>query len=313
MRLAFTVLLLSLVLSFTSGILAEQTVEEKIDSLFIMASSLDIKYKDSVASARESIAAMGTDAVPHLIEMLGTPHGRERAALEDIFKKIGEPAVPQLTDALLITDSLRLSRVAKMLYFFPDTSSVENLLRIVNNSYYSARYQVIRALGEIGDPRAISAVRSAMKDTIELVRTIAAVSAGRLKDDGLLPDILSAFDDSYYGARMSAHEALIKADCETKTAFIANSLPSASTNARKHLLSIIAGDSCHYEMPMVEPFLNDADPLVKSLALKAAWRIDSDYIIQHLSQNPDTSRSFILRQTINDLTGNDETKTPANP
>jgi HEAT repeat protein len=303
----------TVVLGLTAEAIGKQSIEEKIDSLFVMASSLDIKYRDSVGPSRESIAVLGTDAVPHLIEMLGTPHGRERAALEDIFKKIGETAVPQLTEALLTTDSLRLSRVAKMLYFFPDTSSVENLLKVAENPYYSARYQAIRALGAIGDHRATPAIRKAMKDTIELVRTIAVVSAGRMEDASLFSDLLAAFDDNYYGARMSAHEALKNADCEFKSDFILRAFPGASRNARKHLLKILAEDSCQYEMGMVQPFLNDNDPLMKSLALQAAFRIDSVYVRQFLLQLQDTGDSFILHQTINELTGNHETQSPENP
>ena len=188
MKIKGIILIIAFIMAveLASPISAETSIGEKIDSLFITASSLDIKYRDSVGPAREAIASLGTEGVPHLIEMLGTPHGRERAALEDIFKKIGEQAVPQLTEALLTTDSLRLSRVAKMLYFFPDTSSVDNLLKVVNNDYYSARYQAIRALGAIGDSRATSAIRGAMKDSVELVRTIAAVSAGIYKGEVVL-------------------------------------------------------------------------------------------------------------------------------
>lgn len=292
---------------------AEKTIDEKIDSLFIIAASLDIKYRDSVGPARESIAALGAEAVPHLIEMLGTPHGRERAALEDIFRKIGQPAVPLLNDALLTTDSLRLSRVATMLYYLPDTSSVENLLRVVDKPYYSARSQVIRALGKIGDTRAVPAVRAAMKDTIELVRTNAAVSAGRLGDPALITDLVAAFDDAYYGVRMSAHEALINVPCEVKTAFICGALPSASQAARRHLLTIIAEDTCRYDPSAVAPYLEAEDPLVKSLALRAAFRLDPGHVMTNLEQTADTTGSIILKQTIGDILRSHETKTPANP
>lgn len=292
---------------------AEQTIAEKIDSIFVIASSLDIKYREQVEPARQSIADLGIEAVPHLIEMLGTPHGRERAALEDIFKKIGNQAVPLLNKALLTTDSLRLSRVATILYYHPDTSSVENLLRVADDDYYSARYQVIRALGKIGDRRAVPAVRAALRDTVELVRTIAAVSAGRLKDSTLFPDLIAAFDDDYYGVRMSALEQLKSADCPEKVVFIEAVIEGVSVSARKNLLTVIAEDTCRYNLETVEPFLSDPDPLVQSLAIKAAYRLDPDYMQQYLSTYNLESESFILHQTIRDILTADEKEAPANP
>jgi len=301
------------VMMLAANATADQNIADKIDSIFVMASSLDIKYKDSVGPARESIAAMGTEAIPHLIEMLGTPHGRERAALEDIFKKIGEQAIPQLNEALLVTDSLRLSRVAKILYFFPDTSSVTNLLKITDNLYYSARYQTIRALGKIGDSSAIPAIRTAMMDDNELVRTIAAVSAGRMNDAGLFPDLVAAFDDEYYGVRMSAHEAIKAAECSVKVEFITTALSDASANARKHLLMVIAEDSCQYAMDIILPFFHFTDPVIMSQALKAAYRLDPDYVLGFLSDPPDDIESFILNQTIEDILRRHEAETSAKP
>ncbi len=302
-----------IVMMLAANATADQNIADKIDSIFVMASSLDIKYKDSVGSARESIAAMGTEAVPHLIEMLGTPHGRERAALEDIFKKIGEQAIPQLNEALLTTDSLRLSRVAKILYFFPDTSSVTNLLKITDNPYYSARYQAIRALGKIGDHEAIPAIRTAMMDDNELVRTIAAVSAGRMNDAGLFPDLVAAFDDEYYGVRMSAHEAFKAAECSAKVEFITAALGNASINSRKHLLMVIAEDSCQYSMEAILPFFHAADPMIMSQALKAACRLDSNYVFGFLSDPSDDIESFILNQTIEDILRCHEAETSTKP
>jgi len=292
---------------------ADKSLEDKIDSLFVVASALDIKYKDSVEVARDSIAAMGTEAVPHLIDLLETPHGRERAALEAIFKKIGEKAVPQLNAALLDTDSLRLSRVARILVFFPDTSSVTNLLQIVDNPYYSARYQAIRALGEIGDLRAVPAIRTALKDTNELVRTIAVVSAGRLETPDLFPDMMVAFNDDYYGGRMSAHEALKKAACEDKTGFINGVLAEASPEAQKHLLAIIAEDTCRYDFENIRPFLKSDDLIIRSLALRAAFKTDSKFTADYMKSLPDTTDHLLYRQTIRELTECHETKTSANP
>ena len=308
-----SVLTVAMITVISSSVRAGISVEQRVDSLFIIASSLDIKYRDQVEPARDSIAALGATAVPRLIEMLGTPYGYERVALEEIFKKIGAPATPLLNAALLTTDSLQLSRVALILSYLPDSSSVKNLLRVVDDKYYWVRYQTLRALAQIGDKRAASVVRRALKDDNELVRTMAAVAAGRLKDKELLTDLVKTLDDPYYGVRMAAHEELKNADCASKQALILASLTLPSTTIRKQLLGIIAEDTCGYDLSTVRLYLADVDPVAQSLALRAAYRIDSAFVIDYLSDRPDTSASFLLRQTIEDLRTHHEAQTPANP
>ena len=292
---------------------ADAAVDKRVDSLFVIASSLDIKYRDQVEPARDSIAALGIAAVPRLIELLGTPHGRERAPLEEIFKKIGAAAVPLLNDALLTTDSLRLARVAKVLSYSPDTSSVKNLLQVAGNRYFPARYDVILTLGKIGDGRATETVRAALHDTVELVRTAAAVSAGRLKDSTLIPDLLAALNDEYYGVRMAAHEELKNLDCSAKQNYFPAALSDTSAMVRKNLLAILADDSCRYPESAISPSLTDPDPLVQSMALKAVYRINRQLAEQWMARSKDNVRNFILRQTITDLTEQHETKPSAKP
>jgi len=310
-RYAAGVLLCLILMS--SAIHARQTLEEKVDSLFVIAASLDIKYRDRVEPARDSIAALGVEAVPKLIDMLGTRHARKRVALREIFKKIGPPAVPLLNKALAESDSLRQSRVALMLYYLPDSSSVEYLMKVVDEDYYWTRYQAMRALGKIGDRKASKAIMKRLQDKNELVRTVAAAAAGWLKDPELVYPLIKAFNDPYYGVRMAAHESLRSFDCGSKRQYIEASLTAPSPAIRRHLLGIVAEDTCLYDPATVRLCMSDDDPVVRSLALKAAYRLDPKATFDYLSQLPDTARSFLVEQTINDLTSRYETKAPAKP
>jgi HEAT repeat protein len=292
---------------------AARTIEEKIDSLFVIAASLDIKYRDQVEPARDSIAALGADAVPKLIDMLGTKHARERVALREIFKKIGDPAVPLLNDALTETDSLRQSRVALMLYYLPDSSSVKPLLKVIDVDYYWTRYQAVRALGKIGDQKATDAIKKRLEDENELVRTVAAAAAGWLNDPDLIYPLIKAFNDPYYGVRMAAHEALKELKCGSKKQYIEASLTAPSSAIRRHLLGIIADDTCRYDPATVKLYMGDEDPVIRTLALKAAYRLDPKSTYEYLSQLPDTTRNLLVEQTVDDLTSRYETKTSSEP
>ncbi|NMC44300.1 MAG: HEAT repeat domain-containing protein [candidate division Zixibacteria bacterium] len=305
---------LFLLLILTSGIVAaEDSLKGRIDSLFAIASSLEFRYRDLVGPAQDSIAAMSTTAVPHLIDRLGTPIAHERAALESIFRKIGRPAVPLLNQALLTTDSLQLSRVALVLGNLPDTSSVVNLLRVTQKPYYWVRYESIRALGLIRDVRAVPAVRTALADTNELVRTIAAVAAGHLRDTSLIDALIAVLDDPYYGVRLSAKESLAGFSCGQKGAVLFAALAqSRSPLHRRYLISIPADDTCRYPLEKLTPFVDDPDPIVRSLALRAAARTDPKATAARLAGMPRDGQGQLLKQTIDDLSDH-EAATPAHP
>lgn len=235
--------------------LKAELTQETVDSMFVIASSGANKYRDQVQPTIDSMAAYGAEIVPFLIEKLNTMEARERMTLEQIFRKIKKPAVPLLNEALIQdTDSLRLSRIALMLFYIPDSSSVDNLITVVDHPYYWLRYQAVRALGRIGDYRGKDAVTGALQDKNELVRTIAAVSCGRMIQDKELFDILvPMLDDPYYGVRFSAMESLKGLDCEIKQDHIFDALATAQTDFQRSYLSLLmAEDTCLYDTEAVK-------------------------------------------------------------
>lgn len=255
-------------LSFPAN--AELT-QETVDSMFVIASSGAMKYRDMVQPTITDMSEYGVEIVPFLIDKLGTIDARERVTIRQILVKIGNPAVPLLNDALLtVEDSLQLSRVGLILYYIPDSSSVENLLKVKDHSYYWVRYQTIRALGKIGDRRCLYAVKDALQDENELVRTMAAVSAGRIVNDEELFEILvPVLDDKYYGVRFGAFEALKNLDCEVKAEFMRKYGAEAQTSlALKYLYSIMIDDTCFYASGQGIMYRND----IKSDAMFVAYR-----------------------------------------
>lgn len=314
-RLIWTAtLLIVMYASVVQAAAAGDTLKTKIDSLFVIASSGELKYQKLVGPAEDSIAALSTSAVPYLIDRLGTTEARERVALENIFRKIGKPAVPLLNQALLTADSLQLSRVALILGNLPDTSSVTNLLTVTRKPYYWVRYESIRALGFVKDLRAVPAVRVALTDTNELVRTIAAVAAGHLQDTSLVDPLVAVLDDPYYGVRMAAKEELAGFSCEQKIASLFAALAHAdSPLKRRYLLSIPADDTCRYPMEKLAPYFDDADPIARSFAFRAAARTDGKAVAARLSVLPRDEQDPIMRQTIDDLITDHETAPTAHP
>jgi hypothetical protein len=76
-----------------------------------------------------------------------------------------------------------------------------------NSSDFRGRSAAARALGQLGDPRAIEPLISALRDEHQLVRSEAADALGRVGKDAVIP-LLSALEDENQEVRSSAADAL---------------------------------------------------------------------------------------------------------
>ena len=79
---------------------AETAFEKTFDSLFVIASSGEVRFRDQNEPAMDSIAAYGVKAVPLLIDKFTTKSARERWTVLWTLQRIGKPAVPDLILAI---------------------------------------------------------------------------------------------------------------------------------------------------------------------------------------------------------------------
>lgn len=187
-------------------------LQRKIDSLFIIASSGEVRYRDQNEPAMDSIAALGRPAVPYLIDKFVTKSARERWTIIWTLTRIGSKAVPDLVLALERPNGLIVERVAYALGDIKDSAAVEPLMKVCGHQRWQERDEALGALGKIGDGRAEPAVVSGLRDQIGQVRKSAAVSAGKLKLAATGEALVAMFDDAFYGARMTAMEAVMTFD-----------------------------------------------------------------------------------------------------
>jgi HEAT repeat protein len=219
--------------------------DKKVDSLFVIASSGELRFRDMVEPAIESIAAMGKGAVPRLIEKYDTQDARERLTINDILVKIGKDVVPLLLKSLNDENAEKVSRICYTLGNIKDSSAVDALIEIAFHSDWRVRSSCCGALGKIGDDKADKIVVESLADTVETVRKSAAVACGSLSAAHAIPALVHTLGDSFYGARMCASEALVKFG-EKALQAIADSLNSENTmlgNLGCATLGRIGGDS----------------------------------------------------------------------
>lgn len=215
-----------LIAALCIGAAMAQSIEKKIDSLFVIASSGEAKFQPLVQPAIDSIAAMGSDVAPFLVDKFGTKSARERQAITNILKKIGKPAVPFLVKSLSLRNGVVVERICGALGEIADSSATSGLLTVVNHPRWQVREQSVGSLGKTGDHRGDSAVVNALSDTIAQVRKSAAVACGQLRIAGSLPGLVHLLGDSFYGARMPAAASLTKLDTAGTVKAIMDSLNS---------------------------------------------------------------------------------------
>jgi len=186
------------------------SIEKKVDMLFVIASSGELKYRGMVQSAIDSIIAMGAKAVPRLIEKYTTKDAREGHTINSILVGIGSEAVPKLVESLIIDNPEQVSRICRSLGEIGDSLAVDGLIDIVFHDDWRVRSGVAVALGKIGDNKANDTVQRLLSDENEIVRKSAAVSCRRLNNKKAIPELVHMLGDSFYGAAHCASEALIE-------------------------------------------------------------------------------------------------------
>ncbi len=282
--------LLFTVLLFSSSIAEEIDYKKKFDSLFVLASSGEVQFKEMVAPAIDSIAALGVNAVPFLIDKYETNSARERVTVKNIFKKIGRPAVPLLIEALNRSEGLIVQRVCASLGDIKDSSAVDPLVTISSHLRWQVRDQAVGALGDIKDSRANATVVTAMADSIGQVRKAAAVSSGQLGINSAVEKLVHQLGDDFYGARMSAKHALLKLDTLSVINILRDSLYSENR--------FVGGIGCE----LLSSFKTiEAVELLKSVFLDSEGLLKTEAAIRIILAEPENyilNKEFIMTDSL---------------
>ncbi len=242
-----------IVISSATPLWSQNVLQRKIDSFFKIASSAELKVRDQVESAKDSIAAMGVDAVPILVNKLDTQSARERLVVIQILKRIGSPAVPHLVRSLKNPDGLIVQRVCWALGDIGDSAAVDPLIGVTVHRKWQVREEALGALGDIGVSRTYDAVLAGFDDPIGQVRKAAVVAAGKIGRPQAAPPLVQMMGDQFYGARLSAIQSLLMLDTTVVVSTIAEVLETGNPivgNLGCRVLGEIGSD------PAIELLLN---------------------------------------------------------
>lgn len=251
----------------------EDSIAAKVDDLFMKASSGEVQFRDLVEPAKKELIEMGEKAVPRMITKLKTEDARERHTIEDIFKGIGDPAVPYLIDALDTDNLYQLRLACNCLGKTGNAKAIPSVLKLFSHNEHTVRSVAATAVGDIGDTTAVGEVISMLADMAETVRKSAAVSLGKIGHESAIGALIESLDDPHFSVRYSAAGSLAKIGDESGEALL-EQRDSLSSMALYYAVDVWAALKYKDAFKILKNYLKSDDNRLKGFTIIALARID---------------------------------------
>ena len=245
-RFVFAIVLLS----FETVFAQIDTLRAKVDSLFVRASSGQLRYRELNEPSKKALREM-PEAISYLVEKLTIRDARERRTLIDILGKMPDAVMP-VTEATQSSNRDVVKAACEILGELKDSRATPYLMKVLNHPDILARGYAATGLGKCGGKEAKGGLLKALDDSVNFVRTQAAAGLGFLKDKTTLSKLIDALQDEYYGVRFA----------------VVNSLAKFDSTAVPHLLKS----------------LNSEAPMVRQLSAEALGKIRSRVAVPPLSR-----------------------------
>ena len=279
------------------AILTAEDSAKTVEELFTTASGWEVGNAiASVRRARKALMTKGVEAVRWAIEhKIDTQDGLERRPLEDLVKAYPDTAGPLLIAKLdPINNRFVIGNSAAMLGIIKWKPAVGPLSKLLSVKSAEKSYNaILGSLGEIGDLSATPTVLKYVKDSKERRRLAALGALKSLKDSSAVSYVVELLNDPMFSIRASAWEAVVgygkksiislddylsegkgelirpynprgKGLAINALGKIAKSLADSASTADK--------DARRKALGIVERFLNDDDPSLRSEAIVAVYR-----------------------------------------
>jgi hypothetical protein len=184
--------------------------ELEMDSLFSVAAEWEVgENHDRVMAHRDELASRGLEALEYIAgEQLNTTDGLALRAIQAVFEKNTEIAVPMFTAML---DSLSGRRLRNTVYLLGEAGGEEARLpleALLSSDTLSVRLSVVQALGSIGNPASLERIISLASDSSERMRRQVAVTLAGLGDSSAIPVLEEMSEDWFLDVRTAALKAL---------------------------------------------------------------------------------------------------------
>jgi HEAT repeat protein len=254
-----------------------ETDAARVNRLFLWASSGEVRFRDMVQPAKDSLIAMGETAAEHLATKLGSTDARERHTIADLYAGIGSVAVPYLVPHLDSAGEYAPKNAARCLGRIGDTSATMDLIPKLNHDLYAVRSEVATALGKIADVRAADSLIARLSvESDSDVRKSCTVALGSIGDLRAAPALIFALDDPFFGVRQSAVSALAKLD-PPPTAALLGAIKTLDGVALHGAIVALGGTQDARAQTLLFELLDDDDPLIRGFAVEGLTADTTNY------------------------------------
>lgn len=226
------------------------TLRAKVDSLFVRASSGQLKFRELNEPSKQALRGM-PEAIPYLIDKLSIRDARERRTLIDILGKMPEAVMP-VAEATQSENRDVVKTACEILGELKDSRATPYLVNVLDHPDILARGYAAVGLGKCGGREAKAGLLKALADSVNFVRTQAAAGLGFLKNRTTISNLIGALQDEYYGVRFASVNSLAKFDSTA--------------------------------IPQLLKSLNSETPMVRQLSAEALGKIRSRAAVPRLSQ-----------------------------
>ena len=233
----------------------KQLIYEAADILGVTANSADVKHliqiimDDNTQVSRVAIWTLGKigdpSAVPTLIDVIRTHKPKSQELAITSLGKIGDiSALPVLVDTLKLDNiDLRYTSLYAI-SLIKDASVINQVIEVmINDEDKHVRGRAALTLGEIGHPRSVPNLVSALKDDYYGVRDNAASALGMIGDSTAIPALIEVVKtDSEYGVRAVAASALAKIGGSSSVSALNEARNDESVYVRNRVRSLLKED-----------------------------------------------------------------------
>jgi HEAT repeat protein len=274
-----------------------QSDSTRVERLFLMASSGEVRFRDMVEPAKDSLIAMGETAAIWLSRKLDATDAREQHTLAGLFDKIGAVAVPYVVPYLDSAGEYMPKNAARCLGRIGDTSATLPLIPKLNHELYAVRSQVATALGKIADKRATPPLIACLDGEPDSdVRKSCVVALGTIGDTSAATTVVRFLADPFYGVRQSAQTALTKMEPLPVGAMIGAVEQLDGVARHGAIVALGASDDTRAQDRLLN-LLDDSDPLIRGFAVEglAVHTLErAQQRVQEMASNE--SHPFVLAQ-----------------
>lgn len=280
----------------------EKELATDIPTLFIQGSAAPQKYQYLVDPARKRLIDMADSSLPYLLTMLNTESPREALALGIILPKIGAKARPFLIDTVLRGDPSRVARAIYALGEMKDTLAAVAIATRLVDSVASWRLRGVagEAILKIRTRQVIDYLRTAMNDSVELVRGYATRAFVMIADSAEILEGLRMLSDPSQIVRYQYHLALSRRNIDSIPGPFTAALMAAPEGFPHKLLASLARSmkSADGRSQVLSALLRSTNDhyRLEAIDLAAEWRDSASR--DALEQHRPIERNDFLRRRI---------------